>query len=96
MVIRTGNLLVLAHYISRGACLHLLRPHEYSLLFQKYVSPTYRYYLSTFNIPRSFLESKCMLAIFQKKGKKKKKKEGGKGILIYENLGKNVQNLKIF
>ena len=38
-----------------------------------------------------FLESKGMHAIFQKKGKKMLKK--GK---IFENLGKNVQNLKIF
>ena len=37
------------------------------------------------------LESKGMLAIFQKKGKKMFKK--GK---IFENLGKHVQNLKIF
>ena len=36
------------------------------------------------------LESKGMLAIFQKKGKNVKK---GK---IFENLGKYVQNLKIF
>ena len=37
------------------------------------------------------LESKSMHAIFQKKGKKMFKK--GK---IFENLGKNLQNLKIF
>ena len=37
------------------------------------------------------LESKEMGAIFQKKGNKMLKK--GK---IFENLGKNVQNLKIF
>lgn len=45
-----------------------------------------------------FLESKNMLAIFQKKGKKRAKKflkkvTQGK---IFEKLGKNVQNLKIF
>ena len=37
------------------------------------------------------LESKGMHAIFQKKGKKMLKKG-----TIFENLGKNVQNLKIF
>ena len=37
------------------------------------------------------LESKGMLAIFQRKGNKTDKK--GK---IFENLGENVQNLKIF
>ena len=39
-----------------------------------------------------------MRAIFQKKCKEKKK--GGGGVLkkgkIFENLGKNVQNMKIF
>ena len=38
----------------------------------------------------SIVESKGMREIFQKKGKEK-----GKG-KIFENLGKNVQNLKIF
>ena len=42
-------------------------------------------------IPGSILESKGMSAIFQKKGKEMLKK--GK---IFENLGQNVQNLKIF
>ena len=37
------------------------------------------------------LESKGMPAIFQKKGKKRVKKSK-----IYETLGKNVQNSKIF
>ena len=37
------------------------------------------------------LESKGMHAIFQKKGKKMAKKDK-----IFENLGKNIQNLKIF
>ena len=37
------------------------------------------------------LESKSMRAIFQKKGKKMFKKDK-----IFENIGKNVQNLKIF
>ena len=41
-----------------------------------------------------YLESKGMHAIFQKKGKKGKKMfKKGK---IFENLGQNVQNLKIF
>ena len=39
----------------------------------------------------TILESKCMRAIFQKKSKQMMKK--GK---IFKNLGKNVQNLKIF
>ena len=42
-------------------------------------------------IPGSILESKGMGAIFHKKGKEILQK--GK---IFENLGKNVQNLKIF
>ena len=41
--------------------------------------------------PGPRVESKGMRAIFQKKGKERAKK--GK---IFENLGKNVQNLKIF
>ena len=43
--------------------------------------------------PGPILESKDMHAIFQKKGKKTWKNGGGK---IFENLSKNVQNLKIF
>ena len=40
----------------------------------------------------TILESKGMIAIFQKKkGKKNVKKEKN-----FENMGKNVQNLKIF
>ena len=39
------------------------------------------------------LESKGMHVIFQKKGQKVQKNVKGK---IFENLGKNVQNLKIF
>ena len=39
------------------------------------------------------LESKGMRVIFQKKGQKRSKNVKGK---IFENLGKNVQNLKIF
>ena len=45
--------------------------------------------LSTFSWP--VLESKGMRAIFQKKGKKILKKRK-----IFENLSKNMQNLKIF
>ena len=41
--------------------------------------------------PGPILESKDMRTIFQKKGKDRAKK--GK---IFENLGKNVQNLKVF
>ena len=45
-----------------------------------------------------FLESKDMRAIFQKKGKKRAKKFLKKATQgkIFEKLGKNVQNLKIF
>ena len=43
------------------------------------------------NVPRPGLERKGMRAIFRKKGKKRAKK--GK---IFENFGKNIQNLKIF
>ena len=42
-------------------------------------------------ITEPILESKGMCTIFNKKGKKMFKK--GK---IFENLGKNLQNLKIF
>ena len=42
----------------------------------------------------SIQESKGMHAIFQEKDKKMLKK--GKKCKIFENLGKNVQNLKIF
>ena len=49
-------------------------------------SQVFRYALSG-----PILESKGLHAIFQKKGKKRAKK--GK---IFENLGKTVQNLKIF
>ena len=44
------------------------------------------------------IESKGMRAIFNKKGKKKGKKrlKTAKKGKIFENLGKNVQNLKIF
>ena len=45
---------------------------------------------------RPILESKGMHAIFQKKGKKKKCLKSGKKGKIFENLGKNIQNLKIF
>ena len=38
------------------------------------------------------LESKGMHAIFSEKGQKKRANKGK----IFENLGKNVQNLKIF
>ena len=49
-------------------------------------------------LPGPILESKGMSAIFQKMGKKSTKKcqkmlKTGK---IFKNLGKNVQNLKIF
>ena len=37
------------------------------------------------------LESKSLCTIFQKKSKKR-----GKNGKMFENLGKNVQNLKIF
>ena len=47
--------------------------------------------LSELMLQGPILESKDMHAIFQKKGKQMLKK--GK---IFENLGKNVQNLKIF
>ena len=47
--------------------------------------------------PGPILERKGMRAIFQKKGKKWQKmlKKDKKG-KIFENLGKNIQNLKIF
>ena len=44
-----------------------------------------------YSLPGPILESKGMDAIFQKNGKTRTKK--GK---IFENLVKNVQNLKIF
>ena len=44
-----------------------------------------------FSFTGPILESKGMLVIFQKKGKDRAKK--GK---IFENLGKNVQYMKIF
>ena len=50
----------------------------------------YTDYFGPFLHTRPILESKGMRAIFQKRGKKMLKK--GK---IFENLGKNVQNLKI-
>ena len=47
----------------------------------------------------TILESKGMHVIFQKKGKKKGqkdvKKRAKKG-KIFQNLGKNLQNLKVF
>ena len=42
-------------------------------------------------LPGTILERKGMHAIFQKKGKKKAKKDK-----IFENLGKTVHNLKTF
>ena len=46
------------------------------------------------NTPGPVLKSKGMPAIFQKKDKKILKK--GKKRKIFENLGKNMQNMKIF
>ena len=44
------------------------------------------------------IECKGMLAIFDKKGKKRARKgyKRQKKVKIFENLGKNVQNLKTF
>ena len=46
-------------------------------------------------MPGPVLESKIICAIFQKKGKKRQKKMLKKG-KIFENFGKDVQNLKTF
>ena len=49
--------------------------------------------------PGHILESKGMLATFRKKAKKIRKKKKGRRVKkskMFENLGKNVQNLKIF
>ena len=48
--------------------------------------------------PGPILKSKRMRSIFQKKGKKEQKKclKKAKKDKIFENLGKNLQNFKIF
>ena len=48
-------------------------------------------FFTYFHYSEPILESKGMRAIFQKKGKKFFKKDK-----IFKNLGKNVQNFKIF
>ena len=58
------------------------------------VKQTFRTYKFTFKLrsmPGPILKSKGMGVIFQKKGK-----EILKNSKIFENLGQNVQNLKIF
>ena len=49
-------------------------------------------------LPGPIIECKGMLSIFDKKGKKGQEKviNGKKKVKIFENLGKNVQNLKTF
>ena len=51
---------------------------------------TCRYHYQNLDMTGPILESKGMCAIFQKKGKKRAQKSK-----IFENQGKNVQNLKI-
>ena len=59
-------------------------------LNKKIKKNTCRYHYQNLDMTGPILESKGMCAIFQKKSKKRAKKSK-----IFENLGKNVQNLKI-
>ena len=56
-----------------------------------YIQLVFWFYTNWTLYPQPILESKGVCAIFQKKGKKRAKKSK-----TFENLSKNVQNLKIF
>ena len=74
---------------------HNLRNIDDILSILATIDNTYYFETECHLSPGPILESKGMHAIFSKKGQKKEQKRAKKG-KIFENWGKNVQNLKIF